>query len=189
MGIPHLFSYLKEEDITPVQTLCAGHTQEFRTEMQQSLATWKSQAEISSFRPTSLLNILPQGHEEQLRAQHQDILKNISMLQTMVGMAASEHDREATRNQVQAIKASEALISKELRRITDTRQAAQSKKEQGNEMQQQDKPPDRSKSPDLVFETIDVIASHNTISPDHINMLSQTHSTLDRRLSGRPQIT
>ena len=44
-------------------------------------------------------------------------------------------------------------------------------------------------SPDLVFETIDVIASHNIISPDHINMLSQTHSTLDRRLSGRLQIT
>ena len=110
------------------------------------------------------------------------------MLQTMVRMAASERDREATRNQVQALKASEAFISKELRRITDTQQAAQSKREQENEIRQQDKPPDRSKSPDLVFETIDVTASHNTISPDHINMLSQTHSTLDRRLSGRPQI-
>jgi hypothetical protein len=189
MGIPHLFSYLKEEDITPVQTLCAGHTQEFRTKMQQSLATWKSQAAMSSFRPTSLLNILPQGDEEQLRAQHRDILKNISMLQTMVRMAASEHDREATRSQVQALKASETLISKELRRITEMQQAAQSKKEKTNEIRQQDEPPDRSKSPDLVFETIDVIASHNIISPDHINMLSQTHSTLDRRLSGRLQIT
>ena len=64
--------------------------------MQQSLATWKSQAVMSSFRPASLLNILPQGDEEQLRAQHRDILKNISMLQTMVRMAASEHNREAT---------------------------------------------------------------------------------------------
>jgi hypothetical protein len=48
----------------------------------------------SSFRQTSLLNILPQGDEEQLRAQlrdvleaqHQDVLKNISMMQTMVRM-------------------------------------------------------------------------------------------------------
>jgi hypothetical protein len=69
-------------------------------------------------------------------------------------MAAGEHDREDTRNQVQTLKARETLISKELRRITDTHQ---SKREQENEMQQQDKPPDRSKSPDLVFETIDVI--------------------------------
>jgi hypothetical protein len=76
-----------------------------------------------------------------------------------------------------------------LRRITETEQTAQSKKEQVNEMRQEDKFPDRSKSPDLVFETIDVIISHNTISPDHINMLIQTHSTVDRRLSGRPQIT
>jgi hypothetical protein len=110
------------------------------------------------------------------------------MLQTMVRMAASENDREATRNQVLALKASEALLSKELRRITNTQQAAQSKKEQDNEIQQKDKPPDRSTSPDLVFDRIDVIASQNIISPDHINMLSQTHSTLDRRLSGRPQI-
>jgi hypothetical protein len=100
-------------------------------------------------------------------------------------MTVGEHDREATRNQVQTLKAREALISKELRRITDTHQ---SKREQENEMQQQDKPPDRSKSPDLVFETIDVIENHDTISPDHINMLSQAHTTLDRRLSGRPQI-
>ena len=107
----------------------------------------------------------------------------------MVRMAGSEHDREDTRNQVQVLKASEALISKELRRITETHQAAQTKKEQTNEIRQQDELPDRSKSPDLVFETIDVIASHNSISPDHINMLSQTHSTLDRRLSGRLQIT
>ncbi len=110
------------------------------------------------------------------------------MLQTMIRMTASEHDREATRSQVQALKASEALISKELR-ITETQQAAQTKKEQTNEIRQQDELPDRSKSPDLVFETIDVIANHNTISPNHINMLSQTHSTLDRRLSGRLQIT
>jgi hypothetical protein len=41
-GIPHLFSYLKEEDITPTQTLCPGGTQEFRMKMQQSLATWKN---------------------------------------------------------------------------------------------------------------------------------------------------
>jgi hypothetical protein len=41
MGIPHLFSYLKEEEITLTQTLCTGNTQEFRTKMQQSLATWK----------------------------------------------------------------------------------------------------------------------------------------------------
>ena len=41
---------------------------------------------------------------------------------------------------------------------------------------------------DLVFDSIDVMASQNTISPDHINMLSQTHATLDRKLSGRPQI-
>jgi hypothetical protein len=73
MGIPHLFSYLKEEDMTPVQTLCGGHTQDFRTKMQQSLATWKSQTAMSSFRPISLQNILPQGDEEQLRAQHSDI--------------------------------------------------------------------------------------------------------------------
>jgi hypothetical protein len=52
------------------------------------------------------------------------------MLQTMVRMEASEHDRESTRNQVQALKASEAFIPKELRRITDTQQAAQSKKGQ-----------------------------------------------------------
>jgi hypothetical protein len=157
--------------------------------MQQSLATWKNQAAMSSFRPTSLLNILPQGDEEQLRAQHRDILKNISMMQTMVRMTASEHDREATRSQVQDLKASEALISKELRRITETQEAVQSKKEQTNEIRQQDELPARSKSPDLVFETIDVIASHNIISPDHINMLTQTHSTLDRRLSGRLKIT
>ena len=68
MGIPHLFSYLKEEEITPAQILCAGSKQEFRTKMQQSLDTWKNQATTSSFRPTSLLNILPQGDEEQLRA-------------------------------------------------------------------------------------------------------------------------
>ena len=78
----------------------------------------ENQAAISSFRPTSLLNILPQGDEEQLRAQHRDILKNISMLQTMVRIAASEHDREATRSQVQDLKASETLIPKELRMIT-----------------------------------------------------------------------
>ena len=89
---------------------------------------------------------------------------------------------------MQALKASEALISQKLRRITNTQQASQSKKEQDNEIQQKDKPPDRSISPDLVFDSIDVIASQNTISPDHINMLSQTHSTLDRRLSGRPEI-
>jgi hypothetical protein len=74
--------------------------------------------------------------------------------ETMVRLAASEHDRETTRNQVQSLKASEALISKELRRITDTQQAAQSKREQGNEIRQQDKLPDRYKSPDLVFETM-----------------------------------
>ena len=90
MGIPHLLSYLKEEEITPTQTLCTGNTQEFRSKMQQSLATWKNQATISSFRPISLLNILPQGDEEQLRAQHQDILKKISMLQTMVRMAGAK---------------------------------------------------------------------------------------------------
>jgi hypothetical protein len=94
--------------------------------MQQSLATWKNQATISSFRPTSLLNILPQGDEEQLRAQHQDILKKISMLQTMVRMAASEHDREATRNQVQT--------------------------------------PERSISPDLIFDSIDVMASQKPLA-------------------------
>ncbi len=55
---------------------------------------------------------------------------------------------------MQSLKASEALISKELRRITDTQQAAQSKREQGNEIRQQDKLPDRYKSPDLVFETM-----------------------------------
>ena len=103
--------------------------------MQQSLATWKKQATISSFQPTSILNTLPQGEEEQPSAQHQDILKKMSMLQTMVRMAASEHDREATRNQVQALKTSEALISQELMRITNTKQAAQSKKEQDNEIQ------------------------------------------------------
>jgi hypothetical protein len=86
----------------------------------------------------------------------------------MVRMAASENDREATRNQVLALKASEALLSKELRRITNTQQAAQSKKEQDNEIQQKDKPPGRCKSPDLVFDTIDVIVTQNTISPDHI---------------------
>jgi hypothetical protein len=53
---------------------------------------------------------------------------------------------------------------------------------------QKDKPPERSISPDLIFESIDVMTGHNTISPGHINMLSQTHSTLDRRLSGRPQL-
>jgi hypothetical protein len=76
-----------------------------------------------------------------------------------------------------------------LRWIMETQQAAQSKKEQTNEMRQQDKLPDRSKPPDLVFETIDVITSHDTINSEHINMLNQTHSTLDCRLSGRPQIT
>ena len=136
MGILHLLSYLKEEEITPTQTFCTGNTQEFRSKMQQSLSTWKNQATISSFRPTSLLIILPQRDEEQLRAQHQDILKKISMMQTMVRMTSSEHDREATRNQVQALKASEALISQKLRRITNTQQASQSKKEQDNEIQQ-----------------------------------------------------
>jgi hypothetical protein len=115
MGIPHLFTYLKEEDITPVQTLCAGHTQEFRTKMQQSLTTWKRQLTMSSFRPTSLLNILSQGDEKHLRAQHRDILKNISMLQTMIRMTTSEHDRETTRRQVQVLKPSEALIMEDYR--------------------------------------------------------------------------
>ena len=174
MGIPHLLSYLKEEEITPTQTLCTGNTQEFRSKMQQSLATWKNQATISSFRPISLLNILPQGDEKQLRAQHQDILKKISMLQTMVRMAASEHDREATRNQVQALKASEALISQELRKITNMQQTAQSKEEQNDEIRQKDKPPERSISPDLVFDSIDVMTSQNTISPDHIKTESDT---------------
>ena len=187
MEIPHLISYLNEEEITPTQTLCAGGTNEFRSKLQQSLTSWKNMATMSSFRPTSLLNIVPVGDEEQLRAQHQDILKKISMLQTMVRLATSEHDRETTKAQVQNLKKSEASISQDLRRITSEKQAAQSEKEQDSGMQRKDKPPDRSISPDLIFESIDVMTGHNTISPGHINMLSQTHPTLDRRLSGRPQ--
>ena len=74
MGIPNLLSYLKEEEMTPTQTLCTGSTQEFRAKMQiVGSVTWKNLAKMSSFRPTSLLNLLPQGDQEQLRAQHQDV--------------------------------------------------------------------------------------------------------------------
>jgi hypothetical protein len=81
MEIPHLISYLNEEEITPIQTLCAGGTMEFRSKLQQSLTSWKNMTTMTSFRPTSLLNILPVGDEEQLRIQHQEVLKKISMLQ------------------------------------------------------------------------------------------------------------
>jgi hypothetical protein len=106
----------------------------------------------------------------------------------MVRLASSEHDRETTKAQVQNLMKSEASISQELRRIANEKQAAQSEKERDNGIQQKDKPPERSISPDLIFESIDVMTGHNTISPGHVNMLSQTHSTLDRRLSGRPQM-
>ena len=51
-----------------------------------------------------------------------------------------------------------------------------------------DKPPETCKSPDLIFESIEVATGQNIISPGHINMLAKKHSTLDHRLSGRPQI-
>jgi len=34
---------------------------------------------------------------------------------------------------------------------------------------------------------MEVMACHKAISPDHIAMLSQTHKTLDRRLSGKEE--
>ena len=68
-------------------------------------------------------------------------------------------------------------------------QASQSEKEQGNEIQQKGKPPERSKSPDLVFDTIDVIASQDRISPDHIKMISHTHPKLDHKFSKESKVT
>lgn len=66
----------------------------------------------------------------------------------MVRLATSEHDRETTKAQVQNLKKNEASISQELRRITSEKQAAQSEREQDSGMQQKDKPPDRSISPE-----------------------------------------
>jgi hypothetical protein len=40
----------------------------------------------------------------------------------------------------------------------------------------------------LIFESIDVMAGQNATNPDQFNMLAQAHSTLDCRLSPRPQI-
>ena len=90
--------------------------------------------------------------------------------------------RKTTGTQVQNLKKSEVLISQELMRITTERQASQSKKEQDSGIQQKDKPSDISISLDFIFESIDVMTGQNTISPGHINMLSQTHPTLDHRL-------
>ena len=89
-------------------------------------------------------------------------------------LANSEQDRETTKAQVQNLKKREASISQELRRITNEKQASQSEKEQDSGMQQKDNPPERSISPDLIFESIDVMTGHNTISPGQVNMLSQT---------------
>jgi hypothetical protein len=55
---------------------------------------------------------------------------------------------------VQNLKRSEALISQELRRITNEKQAAQSEKEQDNGIQRKEMPPKRSISPDFIFESM-----------------------------------
>ena len=72
--------------------------------------------------------------------------------------------------------------------LASTKQAAQRNQELKNGIQRKDEPTDRSASPDLIFESIDVMAGQNAINPVQCNMLAQTHSTLDCRLSGRPQI-
>jgi hypothetical protein len=92
----------------------------------------------------------------------------------MVRLATREHDRETTKSQVQNLKRSEALISQELRRITNEKQAAQSEKEQDNGIQRKEMPPKRSISPDFIFEIMEVITGHKAISPDHNAILSQT---------------
>ena len=57
-------------------------------------------ATVASSRSISLLTFLPPGDEQKLQTKHQDILNKISIQQTMVRLATTEHERETTENQV-----------------------------------------------------------------------------------------
>ena len=85
MEIPHLISYLKEDEITPTQTLCAGGTQEFRSKI-------------------ATIVICMEEHDN-------NVIISIDL--TSGHFTCSEHDRETTKIQVQNLKKSEALISQD----------------------------------------------------------------------------
>ncbi len=181
MGIPHLFSCLKEEDITPVQTLCAGNTQEFRTKMQQLLVTWKTSQRIIF--PT---NLNPEHFDSRRRGistssaprcpqKHLDDVDNGSNGSWWTWSRRHKKpgaDLESKRNL-------NFKRAEEDHGYTSVKERAGKWDATAGQASWQIQVP----WPCLWDDWCD-----NTISPDHINMLSQTHTTLDRRLSGRPQI-